>query len=69
MITSEDTEALARLCQDDAPGTVLDRWRSICLGGLIAALVGKGRDITIIVGRRTERKRSQFHVVREEQRQ
>ncbi len=69
MITPDHTEPLARACLEDAPGTVFDRWRSICLGGLLAALLSNGRDLTIIVGRRTDRKRGDFHVVREEQRQ
>ncbi len=56
MITPDHTEPLARACLEDAPGTVFDRWRARCATGLLATLLGNGRDITIIVGRRTDRK-------------
>ena len=46
-----------------------DRWRALCVGGLFHALLGGGRDITIVVGKRTDRKRGDFAVVLAEKRQ
>ena len=61
-------EKLARTCHADAPSTVLDRWRAICVAGLFAGLLGAGRDIDAIVGPRTDRKSGDFAVVLSEER-
>lgn len=39
-----------------------------CITGLVERLLGNGRDVTVIVGRRTDRKSGGFAVVMEEER-
>ena len=65
---ADQREKLARTCLDDSPGTVIDRWRELCLSGFCAYLLGAGRDVTIVVGRRTDRKTGDFVVVTAEER-
>ena len=67
-MTLDHHDKLARTCLKDNPGTVLDRWRSLCVGALISGLLGSGRDVTVIVGRRTDRRRGDFDVVLSEER-
>ena len=69
MLEPEQQEKLAKACHRDQPGTVLDRWKALCVGGLFHALIGGGRDVTIVVGKKTDRKRGDFAVVLAEERQ
>ena len=65
---ADQHDKLARTCCDDKPGTAIERWRSLCLAALFAYLLGSGRDVTIVVGRRTDRKSGDFAVVLAEER-
>ena len=67
-MTPDQHEKLARTCLSDNPGTVLDRWRALCTTRLFGHLLGNGRDVTVIVGRRTDRKSGDFDVVLSEER-
>ncbi len=69
MLEPEQQEKLAKACHRDQPGTVLDRWKALRIGGLFHALIGGGRDVTIVVGKKTDRKRGDFAVVLAEERQ
>ena len=68
MLDADQQEKLARTCHADQPGTAIERWRTLCVGGLVMKLLGAGRDITVVVGRRTDRKSGAFAVVRSEER-
>ena len=65
---TEQHEKLARICHADCPNTAIERWRAACIASLIGALLAKGRDVTILVGRSTDRKCGDLGVVLDEER-